>query len=155
MDKNTEMLFSLQRFQILALYTSTNAERTVSDAYAYAWLEGVYPLLHQSAPWHKPYDVSFMIASAQMKEVYDYLSSGWASGNRITFFQMEDHYGIKGSKRPGPIWSQASLILACRYFYLCEKFDSLFWSSLLSGSQCPIEAESIARKFETTDIHFE
>lgn len=139
----------------MALYTSTATERTVSDSYAYAWFEGVYPLLHESAPWHKPYDISFAVTSVQMKELYDYLSHAWEAKKKITFFQMEDHYGIKGSKRPGPIWSQASLILACRYFYLYEKFDSVFWSSLLSGSQCPMDAEAIARKFETTDIHFE
>lgn len=155
MDKNTEMLFSLQRFQILALYTSTTSERTVSDAYAYAWFEGVYPLLHESAPWHQPYDQSFAIPQAQIKELYDYLSKAWAAKKKFTFFQMEDHFGIKGPKRPGPVWSQASLIRACRYLYLYEKFDSVFWSVLLSGSQCPIEAEAIAKKFETTDIYFE
>lgn len=155
MDKNTEMLFSLQRFQILALFTSTTTERTVSSSYAYAWSEGVYPLLHESAPWHKPYDVSFAIPSVQVSEVYDYLSNAWSSKQKVTFYQMEDHYGIKGAKRPGPIWSQASLILACRYLYLCEKFDSAFWSSLLTGSQCPVEAEAIANKFESTDIYFE
>jgi hypothetical protein len=155
MDKNTEMLFALQRFQIMALYTSTAAERTVSDSYAFAWFEGVYPLLHDAAPWHKPYDVSFGIPSVQMKELYDYLSYAWESKKKITFFQMEDHFGIKGSKRPGPIWSQTRLILACRYFYLYEKFDPVFWLSLLSGSQCPMEAEAIASKFETTHIHFE
>ena len=155
MDKNIEMLFSLQRFQILALYTSASSERTVSSAYAYAWFEGVYPLLHETAPWHKPYDASFAITSEQIREVWDYLSNAWASKKKITFYQLEDHYGIKGPKRPGPIWSQASLIVACRYLYLLEKFDAAFWASLLSGSQCPMEAEAIAHKFESTDIYFE
>jgi hypothetical protein len=155
MNNNIEMLFSLQRFQILALYTSTAAERTVSSAYAFAWFEGVYPLLHESAPWHKPYDASFAITSAQMKEVFDHLSRTWSSKKKITFFQLEDHFGIKGPRRPGPIWSQASLILACRYLYLHEEFDVAFWSELLSGSQCPMEAEVIAQKFESTDIYFE
>lgn len=155
MDKNTEMLFSLQRFQILALYTSTTSERTVSCAYAFAWSEGVYPLLHESAPWHHPYDLSFAIPKAQMKELHEYLSAMSGSRKQITFFQMEDHFGIKGSKRPGPVWSQPSLILACRYLYLSEKFEPLFWSGLLSGSQCPMEAEAIANKFESTDICFE
>lgn len=155
MENNTEMLFLIQRFQIMALYTNTAAERTVSSAYAYAWFEGVYPLLHESAHWHQPYDASFAIPSMQMKEIFEYLSNAWSSGRKITFYQLEDHYGIKGPKRPGPIWSQASLILACRYLYLCEKFDATFWSGLLSGSQCPMEAEAIARKFESTDIYFE
>ncbi len=96
-----------------------------------------------------------MIPKAQMKELYEYLSKMWASKKKVTFFQMEDHFGIKGAKRPGPVWSQASLILACRYLYLYEKFDALFWSGLLSGSQCPMEAEAIANKFETKDIYFE
>ncbi|MES2490497.1 MAG: hypothetical protein V4607_11965 [Pseudomonadota bacterium] len=155
MDKVNEMLFSLQRFQIMALYTSTAAERTVSDSYAYAWAESTYPLLHESACWHQPYDSSFAIGATQMKELYGYLSDVWKSKKSVTFFQMEDHYGIKGSKRPGPVWSQASLILACRYLYLYQAFDSAFWSSLLSGSQCPIEAETISRKFDAGEIHFE
>ena len=155
MDKNIEMLFSLQRFQVMALFTSTTSERTVSSSYAYAWFEGVYPLLHGSAPWHKPYDASFAIPSAQMKEVHDYLSNAWSSKRKVTFYQLEDHYGIKGPKRPGPIWSQANLILACRYLHLYEEFDSAFWSGLLSGSQCPMEAEVISNKFEVTDIYFE
>lgn len=155
MNKTSEMLFSLQRFQILALYTSTTTERTVSSSYAYAWFEGVYPLLHESALWHQPYDESFAIPSAQMKELDDYLSSAWASKKKITFYQLEDHYGIKGPKRPGQIWSQSSLILACRYLYLCGKFDATFWASLLSGSQCPMEAEAISHKFEATDVYFE
>ncbi len=155
MDKVNEMLFSLQRFQIMALYTSTAAERTVSDSYAYAWAESAYPLLHESASWHKPYESSFAVSATQMKELYGFLFDVWKSKKPVTFFQMEDHYGIKGSKRPGSVWSQASLILACRYFYLYQTFDSAFWSSLLSGSQCPIEAETIARKFDAGDIHFE
>jgi len=155
MDKVNEMLFSLQRFQIMALYTSTAAERTVSDSYAYAWAESTYPLLHESAAWHQPHADAFAIQPAQMKELYAFLSDVWKSKKSVTFFQMEDHYGIKGSKRPGPVWSQPSLIMACRYFFLCQSFDSAFWSALLSGSQCPIEAEAIARKFDAGEIHFE
>lgn len=155
MDNVTEMLFSLQRFQVLTLYTSTSAERTVSDSYAYAWFEGVYPLLHETAPWHKPYESAFVIKPVQMNDLYAYLSEAWRSKKIVTFFQMEDHYGIKGSKRPGPVWSQANLILGCRYLYLSQKFDAGFWVSLLSGSQCPMEAEAIARKFSAIDIHFE
>lgn len=155
MDNNIEMLFSLQRFQILALYTSTTAERTVSSAYAFAWSEGVYPLLHETASWHQPYGASFAISPLQMRDLSDYLSSVWSSKREITFYQLEDHYGIKGAKRPGPIWSQASLILACRYLYLYGQFDTDFWLDLLSGSQCPMEAEAIAHKFESTDVYFE
>ncbi len=155
MDKVVKMLFLLQKFQVLSLYTSTSAERTVSDSYAYAWAEGVYPLLHESAPWHQSYETAFEIKPAQIKELDTFLSVAWEAKKDITFFQMEDHFGIKGSKRPGPIWSQASLILACRYLYLYQKFDSAFWSSLLSGSQCPMEAEVIPRKFDAGSIHFE
>lgn len=155
MDSTAKMLFALQRFQILALYTNSAAERTVSSSYAFAWFQSVYPVASESAPWHVPHAASFAIGRGAMKELNDFLAECWSNKSVVTFYELEDRYGIKGPRRPGPVWGQDGLIQACRYLYLYQKFDSAFWSKLLSGSQCPMEAEAISRKFEADDVYFE
>lgn len=155
MDSTAKILFSLQRFQILALYTNSAAEKTVSAGYAFAWLRGIYPLLNESAPWHQAHAASFPVGPQSMQELHDYLSGLHDQRTSVTYFQLEDRYGIKGAKRPGTIWSQQSLIDACRYLYLYQRFDPDFWTRLVSGSQCPMEAEVIRQKFDSADVYFE
>ena len=103
MNETQSMLFSLQRFQILALFSNTAAERTVSDTYAYAWLQSVYPLLNESAPWHKPFAGCFAVSGARLGELKAFLYDRWCGKQPITFYELEDHYGIRGSRRPGPV----------------------------------------------------
>lgn len=155
MDEIKKMLFSMQRFQVLALYTSIASERTVSDSYAFAWSVGLYPLLNESADWHKAYEECFGARKAQMAELHGYLGDKTVQKSPMTFHELEDHYGVKGSRRPGPLWNQAALINACRYFYLHQQFDEDFWSALLEHGQFPAGAESISRKFDVDDFHFE
>jgi hypothetical protein len=46
MNELKAMLFSIQRFQILALFTNPNATRNVTPSYAFAWAESIYTFLN-------------------------------------------------------------------------------------------------------------
>jgi len=149
------MLFSVQRFQVLALFCNTAAEQTVSASYAFAWSQGVYPLLNTSAPWHKPFAHCFDIAHERIAELHQLLEQRFAAGAPLSFYELEDHFGIRGSRRPGPQWKQASLINAMRYLYLHRTYDAAFWERLLGDQQCPLEADVIAKPFAADEIRFE
>lgn len=155
MDPIKSMLYSLQRFQILALVTSSSAQKTVSDSYAYAWSEGVYPLLNESASWHQAFEECFAVRREPLAELHAYLGERWDQKKTLSFHELEDHYGIRGSRRPGPVWDQTRLVQACRYLYLHQQFDSEFWSAMLDAGQHPAGADIIARKFDADAIYFE
>jgi hypothetical protein len=154
-DPIKSMLFSLQRFQILTLVSSSSTQKSVSDSYAYAWLESVYPLLNDNASWHQAFEECFAVRREPLAELHAFLRERWDQRKPVSFYQLEDHYGIRGTKRPGPEWDQSRLVLACRYFYLHQQFDSEFWSALLETSQHPAEAEVISRKFDADSVYFE
>jgi len=150
-----QKLFSIQKFQILALYTSTSAEQRVTDSYVFAWLENIYPFLNDSACWHQAFEDCFAVGEAQIVGLHKFLSARWTKKKKITFYELEDHYGIRGSRRPGPNWSQDDLVRACRYFHLHRQFDGAFWSALLESGQFPAEAELIREKFDPDSVRFE
>ena len=149
------MLFSLQRFHVLALYCNTAAEQTVSASYAFAWSQGVYPLLNDSAPWHKPFAEYFDVGRERIAQLRELLETRASSGAPLSFYELEDHYRIRGSRRPGPQWTQASLISATRYLFMHQAFGAAVWRRLLGEKQCPLDAEVIARPFGIEDIRFE
>lgn len=149
------MLFSMQRFQILALFSNTAAEKTVSASYAFAWTHGVYPLLNDSAPWHKAFASCFDVSHERIAGLHDWLRERWTNRETLSFYELEDHHRIRGSRRPGPQWTQASLINATRYLYLHQSFDAAFWERMLGDKQCPLEAEVIAQPFAADEIRFE
>lgn len=155
MDEVKEMLFRMQRFQILTLFTNPQAERNVTPSYAFAWSESVYPFLNESADWHQPYKALFKIQEEDLEELHDLLCDKWDKKQPISFYELESHYRIHGSSSPGPVWSRSSLWKACRYFYLHRHFDQSFWSALLENGKCPSEAHSIAREFVASDVYFE
>lgn len=155
MNETQAMLFAIQRFQLLALYTSSSAQSTVTSGYAFAWSESVYPLLNRSAVWHQAFEKCFAVSREHMHDLYDFLTTRWAGNKPLTFFELEDQYGIRGPRRPGPLWDQASLVAACRYLHLQNEFDQEFWTALLGNSQSPPEAERITRKFDADDVFFE
>lgn len=155
MEATPQMLFALQRFQIMALYTNSSSEQSVSGAYAFAWYAGVYPILNKTAPWHGQYEACFDVREDAMHELHAYLAGRFEKKQPMSFFELEDHYGIRGSRRPGPVWDQDKLAAVCRYFYLCGEFDNEFWVAMLSGDQFPPAAEQVMRKFETSACYFE
>lgn len=155
MDDVKQMLFTLQRFHILALYTNTSSERSVSDSYAYAWSQSVYPFLNHTAYWHQAYETCFGVRQAQLIQLHEFLLGRWRAQSPLTFYDLEDHYGIRGSNRPGILWTQRSLASACRYLYLHGQFDNVFWSAMLDNGQAPVEAEGLTRRFDSDSVFFE
>ncbi|EGV33099.1 hypothetical protein ThidrDRAFT_0777 [Thiorhodococcus drewsii AZ1] len=156
MEKTKEMLFMLQRFQILALFTNSATEKNVTPSYAFAWFDSVYPFLSESAPWHKPYADCFKVQEPELEELHSFLCDKWDANQPISFYDLESHYGIHGSSSPGPVWSRHSLRSACRYIYLLENnFDNAFWTALCKNGHCPMEAHSITSEFGPKNIYFE
>lgn len=154
MSATAEMLFNLQKFQLLVLFTSDAPTRNITPAYAFAWDRGVYPYGNDSAPWHEPYKETFTIGEQQIDELAKLLDDKWVQKEKISFYQLEDHYKIHGSGRPGPEWDRGSLINACHYFYLMDWFDEEFWKGLVGHSDCPTESHSITRQFKPEDVYF-
>lgn len=154
MTATAEMLFNLQKFQILTLYTSPEERRGVTDAYAFAWAYGVYPFASESAPWHLPYKDQFPVTEEMLEELSKFLDGLWIQGKTITFYELEEHYSISGSARPGPIWERATLIDACQYFKLKGMFDDKFWKGLVGHSNCPTESHCILSEFGPADVYF-
>ncbi|MBA1192816.1 hypothetical protein G7007_08080 [Pseudomonas entomophila] len=154
MTATAEMLFNIQRFQLLALFANPAAKANISPAYAYAWDRGIYPYGNDGASWHTPYKEQFRVNEAQVGELAEFLDTLWTSGKTITFYELESHYKVNGSARPGPVWDRAGLIGACRYFFLLEWFDEDFWKGLIGHSQCPTESKSISRPFTQDDLYF-
>ena len=148
MEPTERMLFGVQRFQILSLFTSASSEQNVGSSYPYAWWAAVYPLLHGTASWHPPFEACFAVREAPLRELLAFLSDRWTQGEKLSFFALEDHYGIRGSRRPGTVWDQPGLIAACRYLHLSAQLDREFWSALLAGDQHPAGAEVILHKFD-------
>jgi hypothetical protein len=150
------MLFSMQKFQILSLFVNPSSERNVSSSYAFAWSEGVYPYLSEGAEWHKPFEACFDVKREQLEELHNFLCDKWDAKEPFSFYQLEEHYGVRGSVHDGPVWRRHTLWAACRYIWLNKShFDDFFWSNLLENGKCPSEAHSISGKFTADDIYFE
>jgi len=155
MTATAQMLFNMQKFQILSLFTSEVATRKVSPAYAYAWAEDLYPIGQHSGPWHEPYEGCFKIGQEQLNELSNFLDDLWTKGKTISFYDLETHYGVHGSAQDGPEWDRMSLVHACRYFHLLDWFDEEFWKGLVGHSDCPSESHSIVREYKASDVYFE
>ena len=154
MTATAEMLFNLQKFQILQLYTDPQERRGVTDAYAFAWSSGVFPVQEQSASWHQPYEDFFDVGEEMLVELLRFLDGLWIGQKTITFYDLEDHYDIHGQSHPGPVWDRSQLIDACRYFRLRGAFDDRFWLAMFEGANCPTEARCIMESFGPEDVYF-
>lgn len=140
-------LFELMRFQILTAALQEGSKQRLNDAYVYAWDEGVYPVQHDSASMHKPFKAQFAHSEEQVDQVAEFLDAKWLNDEPVSFYQLEDHFGGKGSR--------IMLLHVCRYLFLTELFDEALWSGLMANSQCPAEARSILRPYNRSDdIYF-
>ncbi|UUT22108.1 hypothetical protein [Pseudomonas sp. T8] len=154
MSATAEMLFNLQKFQLLALFTSDRTGRNITSAYAYAWDNGVYPIGNDGAHWHEPYKEQFAVSEEQISELAGFLDKKWSEKEKISFYELEDHYDIQGLASSGSEWDRGTLIDACHYFYLLGWFDEDFWKGLVGHSDCPSESHSIRREFKPEDVYF-
>ena len=154
MSATAEMLFNLQKFQLLALFTSDRTGRNITPAYAYAWDNGVYPIGNDGAQWHKPYKEQFAVSEEQVSELAGLLDKKWLKKEKISFYELEDHCDIQGLSSSGSEWDRGTLIISCHYFYLLGWFDDDFWKGLVGHSDCPSESHSIRREFTPEDVYF-
>lgn len=146
-----KMLYNLQKFQILALYTSDSATRKVTESYAFAWDKGVFPTGQHGCDWHVPHEECFRIGKARVEELGDFLDEIERDGKTITFYQLEAHYDV----RSGSGWERMELVFACRYFRLNGWFSEEFWKGMVDHSDCPSESKSILRDFGVEEVYFE
>lgn len=158
-----DALFQQMRFSILTqAINDTPAGNKLSCAYLYAWDDSVYPLLHEGATWHKPFEGCFRVNPEMIEELHLFFSDRWQSQNPITYYDLERCYGIHSTAVDGEIWDRFTLISACHYLCLyaysssefckdCRLYDNEFWKHLLSD--CPSEAHSIADSFEVSDLY--
>jgi len=137
------------KLQIVAAALVPGAGSNISDAYLYAWANDVYPIMHNSMGWHKPFASSFSVSSEMMDDLSQLLDENWREDKPLSFYKLEDYFELRLGKSD---WSRASLIEACRYMYLEEAFDQDFWKRVLKKGDHPVEAGSIARKFDRTEI---
>lgn len=136
--------FEIMRFQVMAFALSNVGKLKISDAYLYAWDNGVYPIDHEAAHFHLPFAADFKISKEMLDGLVDYLGACWDRKVVPTFYELETHYNVRSGNGP---WERWSLIRACRYLYLCESFDKEFWQTLLTEFEHPTEAASLARAF--------
>ena len=142
-----DKLFAIMRFNILTAALNPATEHLLSDACVYAWDRRVYPL-DEAGYCHKPFAASFAANEEMMTEFAKYLDKQWIAKEVPTFYQIEDHYDLKGFGGKETNWDRMSLVFACRYMKLTGWFDKEFWTQLLTPSEHPIEAESIAQPYD-------
>ena len=144
-----DQVFQLTRLTILIAARTPEAAKALDHSYVFAWDRGVYPLLNESAQFHRPFGQFFAITEEMVDELSKYLDARWLEGKAPSFYKLEDHYKVRYSRTP---WDRSSLMAVCRYLYLQNAFDKAFWEALLKGSDHPIEARSITRKFDLSEI---
>lgn len=149
---NSDALFTMMRFQILAGALTPGVRERLSDPYVYAWDDLVYPIQHEGAAWHQPFSHLFSVSRGMMEELTRYLDDRWLERRVPTFYQMEQHYSVRDGTGP---WDRSKQLHACRYMHLCNLFDEDFWSNLLTAGQHPAEARIIVHAYNRSeDLYF-
>jgi antitoxin MazE len=148
-SSTTGQSFAAAKLQITIAALTPGVRDKISDSYVYAWDAGVYPTLHDSVDWHKPFKASFSVTSEMMEDLTELLDEGWRRKKVPSFYQLEDHYDLR---RGLSDWDRSALMHACRYMYLGDLFDKDFWKGVLKRTEHPIEAGSIIRPFDRGEI---
>lgn len=132
--------FTLMRFNLLTAALNPNTARKLSDAYVYAWSEGVYPVSDGMAEWHEPFADQFRVTREMGLDLLKFLDERWREKQPISFYTLENHYEVSSGYGS---WDRGALIHLCRYFRLCRLFDDAFFMALTKNGESPIEAASI------------
>jgi hypothetical protein len=138
-----EQLFQLTRFNVLTAARTASSAQAISDAYLFAWDNGVFPLFDRT-PLHEPFASHFAISRDMVEELSKDLEDHWDAKTVPSFYKMESLYGVRSGRTK---WDRMRLILVCRYMFLHGIFDQGVWDAILVGSDHPSEAKSITRKF--------
>lgn len=154
MNTSNESLFQLMRFNILSEGSKDIKSSAFSPGYIYAWESGVYPSYNDGADWHKSFPEQFRISDEEVTELGNFLDDKWLEKIPLSFYELEDHFGVRGSTHSSSSWERGKLLVACRYMYLNKMFDDSFWSTLVKNGKSPVEAGSIKKPFKESDIYF-
>lgn len=154
MPSTDQMLYNQQKFLILSRFTDESATRSFTPAYAYAWAHDLFPVGSNGAEWHRPYEHCFAIREEKIDSLAQFLDSLNLENKTITFYELEDHYDVRGSGGEYS-WDRMELIHCCRYFRLLEWFGDDFWKGLVGHSNCPSESHSIMNGYDANDVFFE
>lgn len=130
--------YQLMRFNIL---NSKSSNSNITEAYQYAWDHGIFPAFDEEIEYHQPFAQQFRVSKNEVLELGAFLDEKWLAESPITFYELEDHYGVKYSTHT--MWDRVKLLNVCRYMYLKHMFDDVFWANLIKNGNCPGEAESI------------
>jgi len=137
-------IFQLTRFNLLWA-AMNDPQKVISDAYAYAWKAGVYPMFDDGASLHIHFADQFKVSEDMMDELSKHLDDCWQEKAVPSFYELENHYKVRSGRT---VWDRSLLLRACRYMFLRESFDKCFWEALLRGTDHPTEAKSIIRNFD-------
>lgn len=148
-DKTTERLFEMQRYNVISTKLNKETEDCIPDSYAYAWYARVYPLADSGI--HELYADSFRVTESQVELVITYADSEWLKGNVYTFYEYEDHFKVRSGNEHGI--DRSSLINIFRYYYVNGGFDDKFWAKLVTPMQHPAEAASITMDFKSHHLY--
>jgi hypothetical protein len=140
-------LFEIMRFQILTAAMKAETQDRLTDAYVYAWETRVFPLFNEGAEWHRPFAAHFVVRAEQVAELSKFLDDRWAAKYFPTFYELEEHYGLRSGRST---WHRANLVHACRYLRLSGLFDQAFWDCLVEPNERPAEAAHITAPFDRT-----
>lgn len=146
-------LFNQQRLQVMQIGASGSQ---FTDAYLYAWVEGVYPYLEDTdgsvmqLP-HEPYNELFMLQRATVSAFLDALDTAAMSNTMPTFNVSGNHVQIQGTRAS---CLKRDLSKICRYFYLGHSWDAEFWDLLFASEPTLFNASHLKRNFDRTQISF-
>ena len=135
-----EAVYQNTRIGIITLRQLNNNSAGITDEYAYAWVNEIYPF---EAPTkiHEPFAKRFKISKDEMTVLAEFLDAIWMKNEGITFYELES--AAKSKKLPGD-WDRVKLLLATRYFYLKGMFRGHgFWETMIKPMEHPMEASSI------------
>lgn len=142
-------IFNLQRFEILKTKLNPNTSHLIADPYAYAWHTRMYPVFG-SGELHEDLEDFFSIKKQQVEIIVNWSDKEMLDKRYHTFYEYEKHF----SSRHGSTQSieRHALIAIFRYSFLDNRFDDLFWKTLLAPMQHPSEASLITSDFKSNNI---
>jgi len=148
---NQKALFNLQRFSILQTKLNPATSNLISDAYVYAWYRSVYPYLDESEI-HKTLKSCFDVSEKQVETIAKFADTNWLEKKYLTYYDYERIFSNQEMYKELGI-GRVELLSAFRYFFLHEIFDDEFWNGLFKAGEYPIEATSIRRPLNISELY--
>lgn len=148
MEEFGKQLFNLQRFLILQTKLNPQTRELISDAEAFAWSVGLYPL-HSASKIAKDLDSYFAVPKKTVEFIIKYIDSVYRKENYPSFYTLEFYFADKSSNF---IIDGTVLRYTLRYSYLQGLFDKNLWNGLVENDDCPMEVKGIDRPFSIDEL---